>query len=92
SVPQVAPVTAYAGAEPALIEWGGAQRWIAADVDPDALRREVKAAGGHATLYRGAGAPVFQPMEPGMVALHQRIKASFDPKGLFNRGRFHPEF
>ena len=92
SVPQVAPVQAMAGSEPSLLEWGGAQRWITSDVDPLQLRAEVKAMGGHATLYRGQGAPVFQPLDAGMAALHSRIKTSFDPKGLFNRGRFHPEF
>ena len=34
------------------IEWGGAVRWIAADLPVATLRDAAKAAGGHATLFR----------------------------------------
>jgi glycolate oxidase FAD binding subunit len=30
---------------------------------------------------------VFQPQSPALAALAQRVKESFDPKGLFNPGR-----
>jgi glycolate oxidase FAD binding subunit len=30
---------------------------------------------------------VFQPQAPGVAALSRRIKASFDPRNILNRGR-----
>jgi glycolate oxidase FAD binding subunit len=39
------------------IEWGGAVRWIAADLPATALREAAKAAGGHATLFRSPPLP-----------------------------------
>jgi glycolate oxidase FAD binding subunit len=37
-----------------LIEWGGALRWLKTSADRGAVRDAAKAAGGHATLFRGA--------------------------------------
>ncbi|MFZ0105466.1 MAG: glycolate oxidase subunit GlcE [Thiobacillus sp.] len=39
------------------IEWGGAVRWIAADLPATALREAAKAAGGHATQFRSPPLP-----------------------------------
>ena len=56
------------------------------------VRQRVEAAGGHATLLR-AGADVrghvdvFHPQAPGLAALAERVRQSFDPKGILNRGR-----
>jgi glycolate oxidase FAD binding subunit len=77
-----------------LIEWGGAQRWLrTATVDAeqaDAIRRTVAAAGGHATLYRSEHKPVgaFHPLSA-PLRIHERLKASFDPAGIFNPGRMY---
>lgn len=88
SLPQTAPCDlSYAA-----IEWGGAQRWYVGDLSESELRAKVAEAGGHATLYRGQAESVFHPLSPAMSALHQRIKSSFDPKGLFNQSRFYREF
>jgi len=73
-----------------LIEWGGAQRWLrAGSEDVDAIRATVKAAGGHATLFRGGdkSVGVFQPLAPAVARIHERLKASFDPAHIFNPGR-----
>jgi glycolate oxidase FAD binding subunit len=35
--------------------------------------------------------PVFQPQTSALVALSRRVKESFDPKRVLNRGRMYPE-
>ncbi|MES2019488.1 MAG: glycolate oxidase subunit GlcE [Pseudomonadota bacterium] len=77
-----------------LIEWGGAQRWLKAGSDEAtarSIRRSVKAAGGHATLFRGGdkSVGVFEPLAPAVAKIHQRLKDSFDPSGVFNPGRMY---
>jgi len=71
--------------------------------DAAAIRRTVAAAGGHATLYRraaaaprgaagadaGADVPVFHPMAPAVARINERLKAGFDPSGIFNPGRMY---
>lgn len=74
--------------EPVLIEWGGAQRWIVGDDDIVALRAVVEKAGGHVTQFRGTkGHGVFHPLAPGLAAIHKRLKATFDPRGILNANR-----
>ena len=97
SVKSTAPFTDLAGEQ--LIEWGGALRWLrppaGATADPARLRAFATMHGGHATLFRGAGAErgdgVFQPLPPVIHGLHQRLKATFDPKRIFNRGRMYAD-
>ncbi|WP_373990583.1 glycolate oxidase subunit GlcE [Duganella sp. BuS-21] len=76
-----------------LIEWGGAQRWLKVDstAQADSIRRTVAAAGGHATLYRGGdkSVGVFHPLAPAVAKIHERLKQSFDPAGIFNPGRMY---
>ena len=89
SVPPSAKVTA--ADQPQLTEWNGALRWIASDRE---LFIEAKEAGGHATRYRLDGhteGQVFQSLTPPMLALHQRLKKSFDPQNILNPGRLYPE-
>jgi glycolate oxidase FAD binding subunit len=75
-----------------LIEWGGALRWLKADPEADAVRAAAVFGGGHATLFRSEDpkAQPFQPLAPALQALHRRLKESFDPEGIFNRGRLYP--
>jgi glycolate oxidase FAD binding subunit len=76
-----------------LIEWNGALRWIAADLEAESAHRAAQSAGGHATLYRGgAKAAGIQRLAPPVLALHQRLKRALDPQGVFGRHRIHPEF
>ena len=67
-----------------LIEWGGALRWLGAAPEPTRERcaRGRERSGGHATCSAArARRAVFQPLPPPLLALHQRLKAAFDPRG-----------
>ncbi|MGH8296398.1 MAG: glycolate oxidase subunit GlcE [Steroidobacteraceae bacterium] len=92
SLPARSPVLPVPG--PTLIEWGGALRWLCGPRDGSALRLLATRSGGHATLYRAPVKPpegAFQPLSSAMLSIHKRLKAAFDPDGLFNRGRLHPD-
>ena len=92
SVPSTTPPLALPGAQ--LIEWGGALRWLTTNADARVVREAARRAGGHATLFRGGdkSAGVFQPLEPALAKIHRKLKASFDPEAIFNRGRMYTEF
>lgn len=92
SLPSVAAPLALNGKQ--LIEWGGAQRWYRGDADSTAIRAAAVAAGGHSSLYRGGdkSVGVFQPLSPALAQIHRRLKASFDPAGIFNPSRMYPDF
>lgn len=92
SLPSATPPLALSGSP--LIEWGGAQRWLKSDAPANTIRAAVAAAGGHATLFRGAdkSASAFHPLAPGLLAVHRKLKQTFDPAGIFNRGRMYPEW
>ncbi len=74
---------------PRLADWGGAVRWYdAAGAD---YRAVAAAAGGSALHWRGApSGPRFQPLSAAVLAVHRKLKARFDPQGLFNPGRLVP--
>ncbi len=85
----------------AFYDWSGGLVWVEAAATADAgaadVRRVVAHFGGHATLIRAeesvrAGVEVFQPLEPGVLALTKRLKATFDPAGILNPGRMSTEF
>ena len=79
-----------------VYDWSGGLLWLelppSADADHALVRGALGTTGGHATLIRApesvrASVPVFHPQSPALAALAQRVKESFDPKGLFNPGR-----
>lgn len=87
-----------AGAEPADLpegrvtwDWGGAQVWLAGDPPPAEVFAAAERLGGHATLFRGQGDQRFQPLPAPMLALHKRLKAAIDPRGVFNPGRMYED-
>ena len=75
-----------------LIEWSGAQRWLASDAPASAVRDAAAGVGGTATLWRGErDTTMFHPLKPANLALHRKLKHAFDPNGIFNRGRLIPD-
>ena len=83
-----------------LLDWGGAQRWLRSEAPASEVFAAAAAAGGHATRYRGTSAsgdpksvdgPLFQPLDGPIRRLQSRLRDSFDPHRVLNRGRFHPE-
>jgi len=90
SVPAAAAPLPLEGAE--LIDWGGAQRWIRTRLPAAQVRAVATTAGGHATLFRGNDRDtVFQALPAPLLALHQRLKRSFDPDDILNPGRMYAE-
>lgn len=83
-------------------DWAGGLIWLGiANVSKGAgaepLRRAVNAAGGHATIMRApddlrAAVPVFHPQPDPLTALTRRVKEAFDPAGVLNPKRMHPDY
>ena len=74
--------------------------WLATEPAPDSheepIRAAVNAVGGHATLIRAAesvraAVPVFHPQPAALAALSARVKNSFDPQRVLNRGRMRED-
>jgi len=99
SLPQTAPAMALGGQGPdhQLVEWHGALRWVwAPAAQAQAIRAAAQAAGGHATLFRPAFETdrvegVFTSLSAPLAAIHRRLKAEFDPAGIFNPGRLYAD-
>ena len=79
-----------------IYDWGGGLIWAALPPKPDGqaalVRQRVEAAGGHAMLIRASEAvrgnvDVFHPQPGGLASLSERVRHSFDPKSILNRGR-----
>jgi glycolate oxidase FAD binding subunit len=75
-----------------LIEWHGAQRWLCTSASAAKVREAAQRAGGHATLFlsQHKQAGVFTPLKAPLDRIHRELKKSFDPEGIFNRGRLYP--
>jgi glycolate oxidase FAD binding subunit len=89
SIPRLARLDDLPG--PWLRDWAGGEIWLETDAEAMTVRALATSVEGHATLYRGAapGEEVFAPLPAGLMALHRRVKAAFDPAGIFNPGRMY---
>lgn len=96
--PEVARRIAASAGGQFLYDWAGGLVWAELPATDDAgapvVRAAVAAAGGHATLVRAPAAiramvDVFDPQDRMILALSQRIKENFDPKGVLNPGRMY---
>jgi glycolate oxidase FAD binding subunit len=79
-----------------IYDWGGGLIWAAlppkADAQATLVRQRANAAGGHAMLLRASdevrrNVEVFHPQPVGLAGLSERVRHSFDPKNILNRGR-----
>ena len=89
----------YNNIEHQLVEWNGALRWINSDID---LRAIAQHHNGHATRYplnrcysdsnyNKQKNNIFQPLQPGLLKIHQRLKQAFDPENMLNPGRLYTD-
>ena len=83
-----------------FFDWGGGLVWLAVKGGDDGgaaiIRGAIAASGGHATLIRAPDAlrtivPIFEPQASALAALTARVKESFDPRRILNRGRMYPD-
>lgn len=75
------------------MDWGGGRVWIALDRADEMVREEAMRLGGEARLVKAPAemrsrVPAFQPRQPGVMALEQRVRRAFDPAGVFATSRF----
>jgi glycolate oxidase FAD binding subunit len=91
SLPSTTPALRLNGKT--MIEWGGAQRWLFSDEKEQTIRDLAQQAGGHVTLFRGGdrSREVFTPLSRPIQKIHQNLKKSFDPAGIFNPGRMYAD-
>jgi len=98
SVPQTAPVLTLPW--PQLVEWHGGQRWLWAPASAlEQLRQAASAVGGSATVFMAAtdaaaiantaAKNCFSPLSPAIEQINHRLRAEFDPAGIFNPGRMY---
>jgi glycolate oxidase FAD binding subunit len=75
--------------DPQFIEWGGALRWLRSERPAAEIRARAFELGGHATRFRGAGRmqDAFTPLSAPLAGIHRRLRAQFDPDGIFDAGR-----
>lgn len=88
SLPSACP--AFALMETVLVEWGGSVRWVRGELPAKQVRQTLLPLGGHATRFYAASISsqgAFSPLSQSMAVLQQRIRAVFDPHGVFDTGR-----
>lgn len=76
-----------------LIDWGGAQRWLKSDATAQEIRARAASMGGHAECFtEDENVATYHPLTGNLMAINRRFKSAFDPAGILNPGRMHPEF
>ena len=75
----------------ALIDWGGAQRWVRQQETLSIMSERAARAGGQVSLFRHGdrSGEVMHPQPSALREIQRRLKASFDPHGLFNPGHLY---
>ena len=77
-----------------LLDWSGAQRFVrTSQGQSKSVRAWAEKNGGHAQVIGNAerGVTRFHLIQPALLTIHQRMKTTFDPYGIFNVGRLIAE-
>jgi glycolate oxidase FAD binding subunit len=75
------------------IDWGGGLLWAVLPVATPPTAPHQLALAHQGLAWRFAAGPedaneaAFTPLSPGLARLNQKLKAAFDPQGIFNPGR-----
>ena len=82
----------YGDTDKQLLEWNGALRWINSEKD---LYATADKHNGHAQRYpltnSNETTDIFQPLQPGVLKIHKRLKQAFDPENILNPGRLYAD-
>ncbi|MGJ8590611.1 MAG: FAD-binding protein [Yoonia sp.] len=83
-------IAARSGAQAWFYDWAGGLIWMLTTTGHD-LRHAVGTFDGHATLIRASAETkarlgMFHPEPAGLARLASKLRAQFDPKGIFNAG------
>lgn len=70
-------------AEADLIDWAGGQRWV--------TNQKPEITVGHLTCVKHTGgeSEVFSPLDDYVMAIHKKLKTSFDPNKILNPGKMY---
>ena len=76
-----------------IADWAGSLFWIGCNRSDANIRSILQPLGGHATLVRAPATvrghtPALPPLERGLAQLNDRVRNGFDPRRVFETGRF----
>lgn len=74
-----------------FIDWAGAQRWYRGAAELSDMEPLARVAVGQVSLFRGGdrSGEVMHSQPSALKTIQRRMKASFDPNGIFNPGRLY---
>jgi len=72
---------------PQFIEWHGGLRWVRGELDAARIHDVATRAGGHARSFRSVNATASPALPPVLARLNERVRAVFDPAGVFAAAR-----
>ena len=90
SLPQTAPIPAVG--DVLAWDWAGAQVWLRSDAPAERIWQAAASGRRPRDAVPRRRAPATRCSSrcaPAMLALHQRLKAAFDPAGVLNPGRMY---
>ncbi|MEQ8427709.1 MAG: glycolate oxidase subunit GlcE [Gammaproteobacteria bacterium] len=74
-----------------ILDWGGAQYWLASNRAGADIFQQAAELGGSATLFKTSeqNQDRFQPLPDTLLRLHRGLKDAFDPQRILNPGRMY---
>ncbi len=76
-----------------VIDWGGAQYWLASERPAAEIFSLAEEQGGSAMLFRGGdrNGYIFQPLPKEIFKIQQNLKQAFDPHRVLNRDKMYSQ-